>query len=544
MEKTISSLMIFCFLIHFFSVNPSVLNIQETIEKSKTDSNFQNSVYMISMKQKNRTMENQNFTVTNNSNPELLWKNLNDVGISLGTPIFTTDVNEDGVPDILVNHSILDGKTGILQWHTTTGEVCGIGDINNDEKDEIFTRDLLGSPDSYLYCLYSNGTVIWQIYFNCSLIEDTVSVGNLIGNSTNEVIVPTGDWIYHHNRNLYCLDGTSGNVIWKKAFTQDVICAKISDVNNDGKNEVLASINNQRGFYCLDGNGDSVWEIHPPHDLDYRIICTGDLNQDSYKEIVLESKNESWLFGARCISGKDGSTLWTWYQDWDDNKSGSFQSIQIADVIPSFPGNEVIVGGVCGLYCLRGGDNVSSDKREIWHAGIANHILPDIVMSADVGDLDTDGYSDIVALTDSTSGVSNGVVYAIDGQSGIALWTYQSCGSDTFHGIITTDLTGDGYPEVIAKDDSYVCALKSNSLPNFQRSWLVGIIKNVNIGMYYSYFNASCIISLSVKPLNFSVYHVGEKFMVLNTYLGKIRPHFIFGRFDTILVLKEGTQLR
>jgi len=460
MKKIIISMLIIgCLLTTSIApMNAFCIKIKKTTEVSEIEPSSRMMLYKYSVDQKIGSMYRQSKTTSkNDSNPELLWNNSDDVGLCYFTPIFSSDVNSDGVPDVLVNHSALDGRTGELIWHTSTGKACGVGDINNDGKDEVFTRDegLYSSDYSYLYCLNgSNGIILWQLCLNCTIIYD-IAVGNLTGDATNEVIVPTGDWVTHNNQYVYCLDGITGNIIWDKFTINRAICAKIADVNNDGKNEALVS-NWERRLYCLDGNGSVIWEIYNVDSGDYRTICIGDLNQDPYKEIILESG-----CGVRCISGNNGSNIWSWDPEPDGGWTGSKQSMIIADMIPGIPGNEVIAGGVCGLYCLRGGDTVPPNEREIWHAGISNGILPHIVMSADIGDLDKDGLLDVAAIT-----TWYGNVYAIDGQAGTRLWKYENCGTENFHAIIVTDVTGDNYPEAIAKDDSFVCALKSNSTPN------------------------------------------------------------------------------
>jgi outer membrane protein assembly factor BamB len=396
---------------------------------------------------------------SDNDDVELLWKNSEDVGVSYFTPMFSSDVNDDNIPDILVNFVALDGSNGELIWNTEVGKVCGVGDINNDGKNEIFTKieNKGANPGDYstLYCLdWMDGTILWDLNIECTVIRNIV-VGDTVGDKQNEVIVPTEDWLTRDNQYIYCLDGRTGDVIWKKDMIAGSICAEIADLDADYENEVLVS-NKEMDLYCLDGkDGNVIWKYYNGYNI--RTICIGDLNSDIYKEIVVESQT----YGIRCLSGKDANTFWTWHQEPDNGYRGTFQSILIADMISENFGNEIIAGGVCGVYCL------SSQGVELWHAGKANGILPEIVMSAAVGDLDKNGLLDVAAITDRDDlNPGTGAVYALDGQSGSRLWKYSGC-AGAFHTIICTNVAGDDYPEVIAKDDSYVCALMSkNYAPN------------------------------------------------------------------------------
>jgi outer membrane protein assembly factor BamB len=436
---------------------PLYSNEDGAIEFNKLNPSNQLLLYSI------KANQDPKMSIMNPILPMLLWKNILDIGLSYHNSLFSSKINDDNFPDFLSNNSVLDGKSGELIWKNVLGKICGVGDVNNDGYDEVFLKKEGGYNSDYsnLFCLdATNGSVIWNITLNCTLIFNP-KVGNLVyGSSNNEILVPTGDWVSRNNQKVYCLNGLTGDIIWEKHTINRAICAAIDDVNNDGKNDAIVS-NWERRLYCLNGeNGSVVWEISGLDAFNYRTITIGELNDDPYKEIILESG-----YGIRCQSGFNGSTLWTWKQPPDAGWKGSFQSMKIVDMIPEIPGNEVIACGVCGVYCLRNGNNYTNDSRMIWHAGKENGILPDFVMSSAIGDLNQDGLLDIAAISDSFPPYTYGKIYAINGQQGTRLWVYDNCGG-TFNTLICTDVTGDNHPEVIAKDDSFVCALLSYNLSN------------------------------------------------------------------------------
>jgi len=472
MKKVIVSTLVIGLLLTSSMVTVNAISGDSVVEKQvSTDDETLGEVmpYMFSIEHEMELELEQLPMSVQGNDVELLWKNSDDVGLSRRSSIFSSNINDDDFPDVLVNRSALDGGTGELIWTTEAGKVCGVGDINNDGIDEIFASvEEIKDPDlhSMLYCLNgADGTIIWESYLESAWVFH-ISVGDLLGDELNEVIVGAGDWCYRNNHYVYCLNGISGDIIWMKHTGDHVRCTEIADVDADGKNEVIAGTSyHDPAVYCLDGeNGNVIWDIvKQPYDADFRVLCIDDLNDDPYKEILVEMYwGGSAVFGICCLSGNNGSILWSWESG---PSTGSFQSILTADLIDDYPGNEVIVGGVWGVYCLYGGNDPPSGGREIWHF-VDYQGLTDIVMSAAIGDLDKDGLLDVAAITFQLSSTNNGYVFALNGQDGERMWKYEDCGTMNFYAIICCDLTGDGYPEVIAKDDSYVCALLSYSLQN------------------------------------------------------------------------------
>jgi outer membrane protein assembly factor BamB/protocatechuate 3,4-dioxygenase beta subunit len=96
---------------------------------------------------------------------------------------------------------------------------------------------------------------------------------------------------------------------------------------------------------------------------------------------------------------------------------------------------------------------------------------------------------------------------------------------------------------VKAKDSSGVESPWSDSFTiniinasKLKRSWLIGVITNVNTGADLTCFNASFLFSIRFGPFSFVPYFSGEKLVVSNQYLGRIGPHFILGRFDCMIL--------
>ena len=396
---------------------------------------------------------------------ELLWDHPGE-----GNFVFSSFINGDSIPDILSSSYAIDGLTGETIYQFEEGIVIYVGDIDLDNKDEIISyKD--GKDNNYqttIYCLdSSNGEVEWTKTFDSSWIFHA-SIGDILGDDNNEIILCLGDLFYRSNHYIYCLDGNNGDTYWKKWTDGYPLCCEVSDVNNDGENEVIASVsgrvnsvNNIGYLYCLNSGGIELWNFSEFLG-DFRHFCLDNLNNDNYKEILTEDEG-----CILCVSGLNGSVLWNHISD---PAYGSIQSIETGDLIGNSSGKEVIIGGVGGVYCLFGGNTPPQDGREIWHL-YTGAFYNDYVMSTTIGDIDKDGLLDVACLTFQYSQQVNGRVIAINGQDGSCLWEYENCGADTYEkSIMCLDLNGDGYNEVVAKDRYYICALitpiEDNTPPN------------------------------------------------------------------------------
>lgn len=223
--------------------------------------------------------------------------------------------------------------------------------------------------------------------------------------------------------------------------------------------------NNDARVCCLNGdNGDVLWEYKRNWrgGAGFRTLCIDNLNNDPYKEIVVEGTQDD-PSGVFCLSGYDGKILWTWYEE---PREGSFQAILSADLISSIPGKEIIAGGVGGIYCLYGGDTSPRAGRVLWHTETG------IIMSAAVGDLDGDGLLDVVGSTCGMFETGGGGAYAVKGQYGSLLWSKRGIGNDFQDSTMCVDLNNDFIGEVVSLSTSYderflfhVSALQSNFPP-------------------------------------------------------------------------------
>jgi hypothetical protein len=380
---------------------------------------------------------------------EVLWSHPAD-----GKRIFSSYITEDNTPDIITGSYAFNGLNGGIIYQLAAGKVLYVGDINNDNKDEIisYTDDVSPTYITTIYCLDFLNNILWSKTFDSAWVFHA-SIGDILGDSKKEVILCLGDANYRNNHYIYCLDGLTGTVNWRKWTDGYPLCCEVSDVNNDEENEVIVSTDGTTNsaerigyIYCLNAYGYEIWNLSEYNGY-FRHFCISNLNDDGYKEIIAEKE-----YGIRCISGLNGSILWS----FDPMPLGSFQSIRTGDLISEIPGKEVIIGGISGIFCLKGADSVTD--REIWRYS-GGSFPNNFIASIAIGDIDKDGLLDVAGITFSYY-AANGYVITVNGQDGTPIWKYEDCGAGSYKScIICQDLTGEGFPEVIAKDTYYVVAL-------------------------------------------------------------------------------------
>ncbi len=306
-----------------------------------------------------------------------LWCYFADDVIS-STPA-VADLNKDGFLDIVfgsydnniycITPVIEDDYAMVYtNWiYTTGGEVSTtptIIDIDMDNELEV----LIGSGDSILYCLGSNGSLEWSyktagaFYFGSALgISDIDSDGHL------EVFAGTDA--------LYCLS-SSGELVWKATQVSQVSFSSptISDLNGDGKLEIIiGSVNNS--IYCLNSTGHTNWRYFTTDSI-FSSPAIYDLFGDSNKEIIFGS-NDGMI---HCLF-HNGTINWTF-----STGESIWSSPSIAD-LDNDGFYEILIGSNnYDFYCLQNNGNM------LWKYTL----LAPARTSSCVIDLDNDNVSEII----------------------------------------------------------------------------------------------------------------------------------------------------
>ena len=375
-------------------------------------------------------------------------------GIVFGASVSSAgDVNGDGFPDIIAGAPAYSSNTGrayiffggismdnnadiILTGEAISnlfgGSVSSAGDVNGDG----FSDVIVGAN------AYSANTGRTYIYFGGSVMDNTADV------------IMTGVSTYDFGTSVSSAGDVNGD-----GFS-DVIVGADGYFNVRGKAFIYLggiSMDNVSDVTLL---GDSLYSY-----IGHSVSSAGDVNGDGYSDVIVGNPSslnsyygfgEAYIFfgGAFMNSTKDVTLLGESYG------SGFGKSVSSAD-LNSDGYSDVIVGsgsynaGAGRSYIFYGG-GLMDNWADVVMSGEYGSSFGNSVSSA--GDMNGDGYPDvIVGAPGYSSGSGRSYIFlggiSMDNQTDITL-----TGDPYELGISVSsagDINGDGYSDVIAGADSY-----------------------------------------------------------------------------------------
>ena len=240
-----------------------------------------------------------------------VWRDT--IGPSLILPLCTHDIDQDGIPEIVMNGAEPYGELGIFE---------SIG----DNRYGIIFAD---NPDT-------------------SLLEGpaaTIAFGDFDNDGAIEFIPAGGNewyWIYE------CTGNNSYHKVNEGQLPTGNIrdCFSVHDADSDGKLEFVV-----KGFFILsakinafifEATGDNTYEVvksftFPGGDYDGGHSDAGDVDGDSIPEIVLEARQHVYIIKA---AGNDSFYVW---DSLPGNTTGS--SVRVTNDIDGNGLNEIIISG-------------------------------------------------------------------------------------------------------------------------------------------------------------------------------------------------------
>ncbi|EMR75372.1 PDK repeat-containing protein [Thermoplasmatales archaeon SCGC AB-540-F20] len=250
-----------------------------------------------------------------------------------------------------------------------------------------------------------------------------------------------------------------GEIIWQYLLTiydpSPKAIAPIEDINGDGISDVIVCSEDDH-VRCFGGGaigtGVVLWgheiyagDVYNQNGLD----IIDDVDGDGYEDVVVGA-----AWGARlirCISGIDGSTIWT----HDTHEYGGGGWVYMVNCSYDYDGDGVKdVLATCGddssdtgpkrVYCLDGEDGVSIWERPLGGPGFS---------VIGVEDFTGDGIPDVVAGC-SNEAETIGYAKGINGDTGAQVWSKTASGSSVWALEQIEDITGDGIKDVIIGDFS------------------------------------------------------------------------------------------
>lgn len=329
------------------------------------------------------------------------------------------DINNDGYKDVVVgttgsDRSIiaLSGKTGEVLWKKQTNaygsggwvyQVFAEYDYNGDGFPDVLAcagDDGNNQGPRRVYCLNGlTGQSIWECPLGGAMYR-VIGIPDVNGDGIPDVVAAGTNASQAQGR-VYGINGANGSQLWNytTSGSSGYALAQISDINNDGKPEIVAGSFNGYIYIMDPVNGTVLAQGSAGNNIILDIQVLDDVNGDGFVDFVVANSGTA----VQVFNGQNAQPLWTqilpdkpwniaripditgdgkadivlgtlfqnnkvYYFDAVDGTelfSRSFPSaVDALNVIPDVTGDnswEVVVGGRNGeVVCLSGGTAVAS----------------------------------------------------------------------------------------------------------------------------------------------------------------------------------------
>lgn len=318
-------------------------------------------------------------------------------------------------------------------------------------------------------------------------VQDAIQIANDLNNDGfKDVVIATGGG----NEQVYVLDGSNGQIIWKygddinwslgdfeavdvqRDFTGDAVpdVLAIADGNDQGTGYKRA--------YLFNGtNGNIIWEHYYPGPnpaFGKTIISIEDLNGDNLSDAVIAYGNNGTTDQAvRALNGVNGQTLWT-------RQMISYEPKELLE-LPLPGGNSDVIAAEYfnRIHRLNG-----SNGNIVWTYPLG--ASAGVIQIALINDINNDQISDVLIASFANNGLN-----CLSGATGTQLWSWQM---DYQFGVASIpDINDDGVDDVIAGaryGNFYCISGKGDSLIfmySFPGDWMYTVNKMPSIDGNFSH---------------------------------------------------------
>lgn len=315
--------------------------------------------------------------------------------------------------------------------------ICSIADVTGDGVDDV----IVGSEDNKIRCLNGNASgvadVIWttSIYAASVYQHNSLATIDDINNDGFRDVIAGLAW---GGRAIAAYSGKTGAELWKHdthnygdggwVYQVDVKY----DYNNDGFPDVLAATGNDgnntgpKRVYCLNGKtGIPIWEAQSEGAV-FAVIgvedFTGDGKSDAVAGATTASETNGRIYG---INGTNGAIVWT-----QTPAGSSTWGLMQLDDITGDGIKDVASGDFAGNIYFH--NAVNGTKEEI--TSIPGTL---ILRFEDMGDVNKDGYRDILVAHSGTDGI------ILNGHDATQVWS-KSLSDKSWNVGNVGDVTWDG----------------------------------------------------------------------------------------------------
>lgn len=374
-----------------------------------------------------------------------------------------TDVDEDNIPDIVMGISksyvIVDGRN-----FTTKRENRNIDpNMNNFEIGKIH-------PNDYPSITLVNNEHI-QIYnaFNDSLMCDysiegkwmytgkIIKMGNVDNDDDTEIIIS-------NYTNFIVFDG-SNNIIEgiSDDFQSEITGIATGDIDNDGEIEIVVGTYNG-SIKIVNGNTLEIeWEYNATH-INPQALFVFDIDNDGFQEI---------------LGGSEEGVMYIY--------NGTDYSLKFEKKLIEYEINGLIMDDSKGIGNLRmilwSNNHFYIFSMDTYDLIFKSPDLKSKIYDISMDDINNNGTSDIIIVTDSDIINSNVGIYSFNGLTYEQDWFLGDFGRG-FRKLITGDIDKDGSKEILVNDKNGFIYLIDGNTKNID--WTsennVNYSKNVAIG--------------------------------------------------------------
>ncbi|MBE0646040.1 MAG: VCBS repeat-containing protein [Bacteroidetes bacterium] len=331
---------------------------------------------------------------------------------------------------------LAQGQSPQLLWSFDTRDASfgqtAAGDIDNDGRLELVFGCYRN--DSSVYALNAeDGSLLWKVETHTPGGDGCNDVAPVIFDVDNdgsmEVVVPSSC-----NPTTYCFDGSTGAIKWAAPTRGSDSPPTVADIDGDGKLEIL---HGEFGGYviCLNAeDGNREWELAvDTHSWIQTAPTLLDADNDGTLDFIVATWNRTagdtnTIRAYRC---SDRSLLWS-RPLADVTYHGTTVADLDGDGLP-----ELAIGDYSGTLSVLNAED-GSIAWTMPSIGSGHYIGAPV----SAGDVDGDGYCELIV-------VSWYKVMALS-RSGTRLWEYDIPGYSTaFRGAALADVDGDALPDVI-----------------------------------------------------------------------------------------------
>jgi outer membrane protein assembly factor BamB len=303
---------------------------------------------------------------------------------------------------------LINGTDGSVIWvfdsniNRPSGSCYSVhcpGDMNRDGVPDVVAG--FGSPCDRGFAFDgTDGSVLWKFQAN-DPVYAVASIPTINWDNIPEIILGTGD---RYEDRVICVNGGShvlGDMLWEFHANETVWdVERFVDINQDGLADVLAGARSNKVYALSAMDGSLIWE----YDVGYSVVAVkvgGDQNNDGIPEVLVGSGNNAVI----SLDGQTGNLYWL--TEMGTLNGGNVRTIDDCPDVDGDGIDEVVAGSFdYNVYLCSG-----ADGEILWQYDTGNYL--ESVRAA--GDLNGDGYCDIVAGTRYTYDPNSGKMFAISG---------------------------------------------------------------------------------------------------------------------------------